>query len=154
MGSSQSLAGVDYFTYQKAAGITSSPPDLTAQIRKDFLLGGGDYGSNRWTIDGKTYPNTEKIVVNRGDRVIVRFTNKSDMDHPMHLHGHTYDVVEINGQTLMRPLAKDVSLVTSNGGTLTWRFDATSPAGRWLLHCHNDIHMMDGMMTEVVYRTA
>lgn len=153
-GSSQSLEGVDYFTYQKAAGITSGLPDLSAQVRKDFLLGGGDYGSNRWTIDGKAYPNTEKILVNRRDRVIVRFTNKTDMDHPMHLHGHTYDVVEINGQSLLRPLAKDVALVTANGGTMTWRFDATSPVGRWLLHCHNDIHMMDGMMTEVVYRTA
>ncbi len=153
-GSSQSLEGVDYFTYQKAAGITSSPPDLTAQIRKDFQLGGGDYGSNRWTINGKTYPDTEKILVKRGDRIVIRFTNKTDMDHPMHLHGHTYDVVEINGQTLARPLAKDVSLVTANGGTLTWRFDATSPAGRWLLHCHNDIHMMDGMMTEVVYGSS
>ncbi len=151
-GNSQSLEGVDYFTYQKAAGVTSAAPNVQAQIRKDWILDGGQYGSNRWSIDGKTYPNTEKIFVRRGDRVVVRFTNKTDMEHPMHLHGHTYDVMEINGQTLVRPLAKDVSLVSPNGGTLTWRFDATSPAGRWLLHCHNDIHMMDGMMTEVVYR--
>jgi FtsP/CotA-like multicopper oxidase with cupredoxin domain len=90
--------------------------------------------------------------VKRGDRVIIRFTNKTDMDHPMHLHGHTFDIVEVNGKALVRPLAKDIALVTGNGGTLAWRFDATSPAGCWLLHCHNDIHMIDGMMTEVVYR--
>jgi FtsP/CotA-like multicopper oxidase with cupredoxin domain len=152
MGSSQSLEGVDYFTYEKAGGISTSPLNRTAQVTKGLLLGGGDYGSSNWTIDGKTYPNTEKIFVKRGDRVIVTFTNKTDMDHPMHLHGHTFDIVEINGKALLRPLAKDISLVTGNGGTLAWRFDATSPAGRWLLHCHNDIHMMDGMMTEVVYR--
>jgi len=151
-GSSQSLEGVDYFTYEKAGGVATAPLDRTAQIHKELVLGGGEYGSSSWTIDGRTYPHTEKILVKRGDRVIVRFTNKTDMDHPMHLHGHTFDIVEINGKSLLRPLAKDISLVPGNGGTVTWRFDATSPAGRWLLHCHNDIHMMDGMMTEVVYR--
>jgi FtsP/CotA-like multicopper oxidase with cupredoxin domain len=73
------------------------------------------------------------------------------MDHPMHLHGHVFRVVEIDGNALARPLDKDTSLVRSNGGTLTWIFDADSAAGRWLLHCHNEIHMMDGMMTEVDY---
>ncbi|MEO6989930.1 MAG: multicopper oxidase domain-containing protein, partial [Candidatus Baltobacteraceae bacterium] len=86
-----------------------------------------------------------------GDHVTVRFTNKTDMDHPMHLHGHTFDIVEIDGKTLARPLAKDTSLVRANGGTLAWHFVADSPPGRWLLHCHNEIHMMDGLMTEVVY---
>jgi len=151
-GNSQSLVGVDYFTYEKAGGIAAAPLDRTAQIHKQLVLGGGKYGSSSWTINGKTYPHTDKILVARGDRVTVRFTNKTDMDHPMHLHGHTFDIVEINGKVLLRPLAKDISLVAGNGGTLAWRFDATSPAGRWLLHCHNDIHMMDGMMTEVVYR--
>jgi FtsP/CotA-like multicopper oxidase with cupredoxin domain len=150
-GSPQSLDGVDWFTYEKAAGVTASF-DRAAQLRKTFVLNGGDYGSSKWTIDGKTWPDTEKIFVNRGDRVLVSFTNKADMEHPMHLHGHTFEIVEIGGKALARPLAKDIALVPANGGTLTWRFDATSPPGRWLLHCHNDIHMADGMMTEVVYR--
>lgn len=150
-GSPQSLEGVDYFTYEKAAGVAASGFDQAAQIRKKLLLNGGDYGSSKWTIDGKTWPDTEKILVNRGDRVLVSFTNKADMEHPMHLHGHTFEIVEIGGKPLARPMAKDIALVPANGGTLTWRFDATSPPGRWLLHCHNDIHMTDGMMTEVVY---
>jgi FtsP/CotA-like multicopper oxidase with cupredoxin domain len=103
-------------------------------------------------MNGATWPNTEKIFVRHGDDVVVRFTNKTDMDHPMHLHGHTFDIVEIDGRRVERPLAKDVSLVRANGGTMAWRFRADSPPGRWLLHCHNQIHMMDGMMTEVVYR--
>lgn len=152
MGSSQSLEGVDYFTYEKAAGLSEGPYRGTARVEKHFVLDGGEYGSSRWTMNGKTYPNTERIFVKPGDSAIVRFTNKTDMNHPMHLHGHTFDIVEIDGRALMRPLAKDIALVRPNGGTLAWRFDATSPPGRWLLHCHNDVHMMDGMMTEVVYR--
>ncbi len=150
LGSPQSLAGVDYFTYEKASGTATTTPPIPAY---DFTLGGGAYGSSQWTINGAVYPNTPKIVVNRNDVVTVRFTNKTDMDHPMHLHGHVFEIIAIDGTALARPLAKDTSLVSANGGTLTWRFTANSPAGRWLLHCHNDIHMMDGMMTEVVYRS-
>jgi FtsP/CotA-like multicopper oxidase with cupredoxin domain len=114
-------------------------------------LGGGAYASDRWTINGKTYPNTPKIVVNRNDRVWVRFSNTTDMDHPMHLHGHVFDLVAVDGVALAQPLPKDTALVRANHGTATWSFTANSPAGRWLLHCHNEVHMMDGMMTEVVY---
>ncbi|MDE2482773.1 MAG: multicopper oxidase family protein [bacterium] len=150
-GVTQSLDGVDFFTYEKAGGSAASFDRSGITLRKEMLLGGGEYGSGAWTIDGKMWPNTPKIDVRSGDRVLVRFTNKTDMDHPMHLHGHTFRVVEVNGTALARPLAKDVSLVPANGGTLTWIFDADSPPGRWLLHCHNEIHMMGGMMTEVVY---
>jgi FtsP/CotA-like multicopper oxidase with cupredoxin domain len=150
--SSQTLDGVDYFTYEKAGGLAAAPFVVpAADVRADFVLDGGKYGSSRWTMNGKTWPDTAKIRVARADLAVVRFTNKTDMDHPMHLHGHTFEVIEIDGRALERPLAKDVSLVRANGGTMTWRFRATSPAGRWLLHCHNEIHMMDGMMTEVVY---
>jgi FtsP/CotA-like multicopper oxidase with cupredoxin domain len=150
--SSQSLDGVDYFTYEKAAGgAWERFVEPAADVRKYFVLAGGAYGGARWTMNGKTWPDTDKIHVSRDDVVLVRFTNKTDMDHPMHLHGHTFEIVEIDGRALRRPLAKDIALVRANGGTLTWRFRANSPPGRWLLHCHNEIHMMDGMMTEVVY---
>jgi FtsP/CotA-like multicopper oxidase with cupredoxin domain len=156
LSSPQTLDGVDYFTYEKAGGLRQSQADnatLSASKRYHFTLNGGDYGSNKWKINGKTYPNTEKIYVHRGDTVTVSFLNKTDMDHPMHLHGHVFRLTEIDGKPLLRPLAKDTSLVRANGGTASWSFKADSPPGRWLLHCHNEIHMMDGMMTEVVYRS-
>ncbi len=153
LGSPASIAGIDYFTYEAAGGSASGAPDLAGLQFHDFTLGGGAYGSDRWTINGAVYPNTPRISVARNDAVAVRFTNKTDMDHPMHLHGHLVDVLEVDGKTLARHLAKDTSLVRGNGGTLTWRFTANSPPGRWLLHCHNAVHMTDGMMTEVVYRS-
>jgi FtsP/CotA-like multicopper oxidase with cupredoxin domain len=156
LSSPQSLAGVDYFTYEKAGGAGQARHDegnVAAGNAYRFTLGGGKYASNKWTINGKTFPNTQKIYVKRGDLIEVHFKNTTDMDHPMHLHGHVFHLMEIDGQQLARPLPKDTSLVRSNGGTATWQFTADSPAGRWLLHCHNEIHMMDGMMTEVVYRS-
>jgi FtsP/CotA-like multicopper oxidase with cupredoxin domain len=158
LSSPQTLEGVDYFTYEKAGGAGGA--DMLRQAQHDrvsatyrFELGGGKYGSNKWTINGKTFPNTQKIYVKRGDLVEVHFKDTTDMDHPMHLHGHVFHLTEIDGRQLARPLPKDTTLVRANGGTATWQFKADSPAGRWLLHCHNEIHMMDGMMTEVVYRS-
>ncbi len=152
LSSPETLEGVRYFTYE-IAGAALGPGTGDMLAAHSFVLGGGKYASNKWTINGKTYPNTPKIYVHRGDRVTVHFKNTTDMDHPMHLHGHVFRLTSVDGKRLTRPLPKDTSLVRSNGGTAEWEFVADSPKGRWLLHCHNEIHMMDGMMTEVVYRS-
>lgn len=146
-----SLEGVRYFTYD-AAGVRPGGLHLPApvQIEKTLTLSGG-MGGPGWRIDGRTWPHTPRIAVRRGDRVLIHFRNHSDMDHPMHLHGHVFQLLEVNGKVLRQPLAKDTALVPAMGGTATWLFTADSPPGRWLLHCHNAIHMEDGMMTEVDY---
>ena len=152
ISSPQSLEGVEYLTYEKLGELTQSPVDTRGvNLRPAFTLGGGAWDSSKWTLNGAVWPNVPAIRVRHGDRVLVRFKNTTDMDHPMHLHGHVFRVVEVDGKTLAHPLDKDVSLVRANGGTLSWIFDANAPPGRWLLHCHNEIHMMDGMMTAVDY---
>lgn len=153
MGVPEALEGVDYFTYEKAGGIAAAPFVVPGgAVSQDYTLNGGAWGSDRWTMNGKTYPHTQRILVRSGDDVVVRFKNISDMDHPMHLHGHVFQLVEMDGTTFARPLPKDTALVRAYTGTMTWAFKADSPPGRWVLHCHNEVHMMDGMMTEVDYR--
>jgi FtsP/CotA-like multicopper oxidase with cupredoxin domain len=147
----QSLDGVEYFTYEQAGSLDGA--FVAPASTHNFTLDGGDYGSNKWTLNGKTYPDTEKVYVRRGELVTIHFLNKTDMDHPMHLHGHVLRLVAVDGKRLAKPLAKDTTLVRANGGTATWQFLAEAPRGRWLLHCHNEIHMMDGLKTEVVYRS-
>ncbi len=150
-----SLAGARLFTYGLAGAgepIPAGEPDPlgAATVRKTLRLGGGMPGDPHWTIDGKIWPHTPKIGVRSGQLVQIHFTNPTDMDHPMHLHGHVFELVEQSGQRLRYPLRKDTTLVPA-GGTSTWRFLANSPPGRWVLHCHNLVHLMDGMMTEVDY---
>ncbi len=150
-----SLAGAELFTYELAGAAEPMPSDARdafgpANVRKTLLLGGGKPGNPHWTIDGKIWPHTPKVDVRRGDWVQIHFKNPTDMDHPMHLHGHVFELVEVSGQRLRYPLPKDTTLVPS-GSTATWRFLADSPAGRWVLHCHDLVHLMDGMMTEVDY---
>jgi FtsP/CotA-like multicopper oxidase with cupredoxin domain len=152
LAAAQTLEGTRYFTYERAGEAVPGRLQLgKIDVDARYELGGGRWGDGRWTMNGAVWPDTAKIHVRRGDSVAVRFTNKTDMDHPMHLHGHVFELVEFGGSILRAPLAKDVALVPAEGGTLTWRFTANSPQGRWLLHCHNEVHMMGGLMTEVVY---
>jgi multicopper oxidase len=151
MGSPIMLDGLDVLSYEKIAGGYGGR--LRTGITRDahYTLGGGDWGSSRWTMNGATWPDVPPLTLQRSDRARVRFTNKTDMDHPMHLHGHTVRVVEIDGRPLAHPPLKDTALVGSNGGTLAWDFEPGRFPGHWLLHCHNEVHMIDGMMTEVTY---
>lgn len=150
----QTLYGVQYFTYQLAGNAGPERHPLvpgTVNVGSNLLLGEGVKDKWKWTINGRTWPHTPKIQVHSGDRVLVRFRNPTNMEHPMHLHGHVFHLVEINGQSLRDPLPKDTAIVPGNGGSAAWFFNATSPPGRWVLHCHNAVHNADGMMCEVDY---
>ena len=84
----------------------------------------------------------------RGERVEIELVNQTQMSHPMHLHGHHFQVVAVNGAPLSGAV-RDTVLVPV-GGSVTIAFDAGNP-GRWMFHCHNLYHMASGMMTEVAY---
>ncbi|PXY28284.1 multicopper oxidase family protein [Prauserella muralis] len=98
-----------------------------------------------WTINGKTYDPGDGLPIRTGQRVRLRFENKSTMFHPMHVHGHTFQILGKNG----RGARKDTAM-TVPGTTLDVDFDANNP-GQWLTHCHNIYHSEAGMMTVVSY---
>ncbi|MGD9882855.1 MAG: multicopper oxidase family protein [Reyranella sp.] len=89
------------------------------------------------------------VTVEKGERVELVMRNTTMMSHPMHLHGHSYQVVEIDGQRLAGAV-RDTVLVPP-GTTITVAFDADNP-GMWAYHCHNLYHMAAGMFATVVYR--
>ncbi|MDX3930254.1 MAG: multicopper oxidase domain-containing protein, partial [Shinella sp.] len=77
--------------------------------------------------------------------------NMSMMAHPMHLHGHHFQVVEINGEKLTGAVRDTVVLPPMTQVTI--EFDAKNQ-GRWPLHCHHLYHMATGMMSFVTYDGA
>ncbi len=87
-----------------------------------------------WAIAGE---DAGRMLPRLGQRVRIEMTNTSDMWHPMHLHGHTFAVVEHGG------LRRDTAIVLP-GRTLTVDTDADNP-GQWMLHCHNAYHFEAGM---------
>jgi FtsP/CotA-like multicopper oxidase with cupredoxin domain len=101
-----------------------------------------------WTIDGRTWANHKPLEVQHGERVALDIVNQTTMAHPMHLHGHHFQVVALNGTPTLGAM-RDTVLVPAKGSVRV-AFDADNP-GRWLFHCHNLYHMATGMITEVAY---
>ncbi|GAA3771399.1 hypothetical protein GCM10022403_003400 [Streptomyces coacervatus] len=100
-----------------------------------------------WAVNGKRFdmnhPTANPIKVEQGQRVRLDFVNSTTMWHPIHLHGHTYQL----GGSGPR---KDTAIVLPKK-TLSVFFDADNP-GQWMLHCHNAYHGEAGMMALVGYQ--
>ncbi|MQA06884.1 MAG: multicopper oxidase domain-containing protein [Streptosporangiales bacterium] len=96
-----------------------------------------------WTINGRRYDPKKSLPIREGQRVRVRFRNSTTMWHPMHIHGHTFQL----GADGPR---KDTAIVLPKR-SITCDFDADNP-GQWLTHCHNIYHAEAGMMTVLGYR--
>jgi FtsP/CotA-like multicopper oxidase with cupredoxin domain len=118
-------------------------PDRTYKIS----LGGGDAGYV-WTLNGKPHGQNKPLQVRQGERVRLDFENTTTMFHPMHLHGHTFQVVNPGGGPGAR---KDTAIVRPDE-PLSVEFVADNP-GQWMIHCHNNYHQEGGMMLTMSYVT-
>lgn len=118
----------------------------TADVTHRIELTGGMMHYN-WAINGKPFdmadPEANAILVEEGRGVRLDFVNTTTMWHPMHLHGHTFQL----GPSGPR---KDTAIVLPEK-QLSVFFDADNP-GQWMLHCHNAYHGEAGMMTNVAYQ--
>ncbi len=105
---------------------------------------------NVLTFNGKSFPATEPLVAETGDLVRIRIGNLGPMDHhPIHLHGHTFEVVGTDGG-VVPPSARrpETSVLVPVGTTRTIEFIANNP-GDWPLHCHMTHHVMNQMGHDV-----
>jgi FtsP/CotA-like multicopper oxidase with cupredoxin domain len=101
-----------------------------------------------WGLNGQVYPDAPPLMVQKGERVEIVMRNTTMMSHPMHLHGHFFQVVSVDGHRFSGAV-RDTVLVPPMR-TVTIAFDADNP-GKWAFHCHNLYHMEAGMMTTVQY---
>jgi FtsP/CotA-like multicopper oxidase with cupredoxin domain len=109
----------------------------------------GEAPSYVWTLDGSVHGADKPLAVKTGDRFELTFMNHTTMSHPMHLHGHHFQVVAINGRRIAGAM-RDTVLVPAGMGMVTVAFDADN-FGQWALHCHHLYHMVGGMMTSMIY---
>ncbi|MDB4881678.1 MAG: multicopper oxidase type 3 [Gemmatimonadetes bacterium] len=101
----------------------------------------------RFTINGKAWPNTERLSYAVGDTVRFRVVNVSAAVHPMHLHGFYFDVTSRGDGTVDSVYAPTVApyrVVTERTAprrtfTMTW---VPERAGNWLFHCHDNYHVL------------
>lgn len=118
-------------------------PALRAAVSHHLTLAQG--AGYEWTINGALHGAHRPLLAKPGQRVELMFMNPSAMMHPMHLHGHHFQVVEAGGRRFSGPLRDTV--IVPPGDMVTVAFDAAP--GQWLLHCHHLYHMATGMMTEL-----
>ena len=101
----------------------------------NLVLSGGSMMSDAWTLDGQVYPNAAPLNILEGERVRVNMLNRDAAIHPMHLHGHFFQVGNAVKETVMVPARRSIS----------FDFMANHP-GEWFFHCHNLYHMENGMI--------
>lgn len=131
-------------TLSAAAG--SALPSKEADSSQDVVLN-GSMAPYVWTINGRTYDKTVPLTVKAGQTTRLRVMNHSMMAHPIHLHGHTFQLGPAGGtgarkDTVLVPAMAAVDLAVL----------ADNP-GQWALHCHTAVHMEAGMMTRLDYTT-
>ena len=119
--------------------------------REEAVVLGGEMARYLWTLDGRTWGDHRPLAVRRGERIEVTLKNDSMMGHPMHLHGHHFQVVGIDGSRLAGAVRDTVWVPPRRSVTVA--FDANNP-GEWAFHCHHLYHMATGMMTSVIYERA
>ena len=130
---------------QESSLQASKPLAARAVDRTHMIMLAGSMRPYLWTIDGQTWKTHKPINAVSGERVELMFHNMSMMGHPMHLHGHAFQVVNVNGRALNGAMRDTVYVPPMAQVTVALN---AGEAARWMLHCHHMPHLSTGMMTE------
>jgi FtsP/CotA-like multicopper oxidase with cupredoxin domain len=103
---------------------------------------------NRWTINGKSWPDTDPLIVQAGKRYRMTFHNETGDTHPLHLHRHDFEIVNIGGKTTAGVKKDIVNIPRFSNAEVD--FVANHP-GLSLFHCHMQLHMDFGFKALVKY---
>ena len=113
-----------------AARLADRKPTRTATIALTAKMSGFTHG-----INGRAFPDSAPIAIRQGERLRLRIMNDTMMFHPIHLHGHTFQVVGSS--------RKDRVNVPSMSA-IEIDIEADNP-GQWMLHCNNTYHLESEM---------
>ncbi len=146
--------GVDQITKGLLGAFIVEPKDRSHEpkVAQDVIIVVND-GPLGFTLNGKSFPATQPIVVKRGERTRIRYMNEGQLIHPMHLHGLVQEVIAKDGHRLPQPYLAD-TLDVAPGERYDVIVTGAEP-GVWALHCHILSHVestqgMYGMVTAVV----
>ena len=139
--------GHEVLTYHHLAALDRNP-DVRAPGRALDIHLTGNMERFMWSFDGvKMSDHHEPIPFIEGERVRVNLINDSMMSHPIHLHGHFFELVTGKGDHAPRKH----TVIVQPGGIATFDFTADA-LGDWAFHCHLLYHMHAGMMRVVSVR--
>ena len=134
----------DYLPFA-APGPPSPQQSNTVTIPLVFESKFAGHGAmDHWTINGKSFPDTDSPVLTAGQRYRLSFINHSNNDHPVHLHRHSFELRRLPGHPETHGILKDTVLVDAST-QVEVEFTANDP-GLTLFHCHQQNHMDAGFM--------
>ena len=139
----------DYTIFGTFTSSSPAPQQTIEMIFEKIPRGFGKF--NSWLINGKPYPHEGEFALQQGTRYRLVMRNRTDDAHPMHLHRHLWELVEINGKATAGVL-KD-TVVVPYYGRATVDFAADQP-GLSLFHCHIQQHMDYGFKGLFVTRSS
>ena len=127
------------------------PEIVQAEQAIEVELGADTSGSElKWTVNGEVFEEGTMIDVVGDVPSTLHFTETSGLDHPFHLHGQFFQVVDREGKPADEPGLRDTVVVRGQGEVTV--FTGFENAGRWMAHCHILEHAEAGMMAE--YRVS
>jgi FtsP/CotA-like multicopper oxidase with cupredoxin domain len=127
------------------AGLTAARPLAPRTANRTYAINlVGSMQGYEWGMQ-----SSADLTVRRGERVVVEMRNHSMMTHPMHLHGHHFQIVAVNGEDISGAVRDTVFLPPMT--SIAFAFDAINPGKAWAFHCHHLYHMATGMMATVNY---
>lgn len=120
----------------------------------DQLLRGGELGTDLFLINGHAHESIPPVVLDAGERVLIRLMNAGNLPHAIHSHGHSFRIVATDGNPVPAAavLTKDTVLI-GPGERYDLELVGSNP-GVWMLHCHMENHADNGMMTLIQYEGA
>ncbi|HVB85859.1 MAG TPA: multicopper oxidase domain-containing protein [Candidatus Dormibacteraeota bacterium] len=126
----------DYTVFGRPGGAQPAPDHSIDMIFEKIPSGSGQF--NAWLVNGKQYPHDREFVLQQGARYRIVFHNRTDDAHPLHMHRHTFELVDMNGKKTSG-IMKDTVIVPFYGRAIV-DLVANQP-GLTLFHCHIQQHM-------------
>jgi FtsP/CotA-like multicopper oxidase with cupredoxin domain len=128
-------------------GVSGSRPEPDGRLTLAFRA---REDGHHWTINGRSWPDTARILVEANRRYRWVLDNQSADPHPVHLHRHTFEIVRV-GDRQTAGVRKDV-VVVPPWKQVEIEVVTTARPGPALFHCHQQFHMDMGFMALMDYR--
>ncbi len=144
------------YTYVLSEWDLEMTPDVALGLAprgpRDSQLRGGELGTDLFLFNGKMHDAISPMLVEEGDKVLIRLVNAGTTSHPFHTHGHSFTVVATDGNIVPEAarITKDTIMIAP-GERYDLLMEASNP-GVWMVHCHIENHADNGMMTVIQYK--
>jgi FtsP/CotA-like multicopper oxidase with cupredoxin domain len=148
-GEPQWLAPKAAWNYAAFALTTpAKAPDETIKLTFEKVPGGRG-GYNRWTINGKSWPDTNPLfTVLEGKRYRLVMNNNSGDTHPVHMHRHSFEVTKVGGTAISGLMKDTISMPRFSTAEIDFLADDPGPT---FFHCHHQDHMDEGFAGFITY---